>query len=324
MVFSGTGPIEIDGRTYSNNKDRPVTNFEQVTGSFFDVTSQKLLEGRTFNDDDLDAKLPVSVVNAAFARKHFKNASPIGRRFRTMNSAGTQPGPWRTIVGVVSNVRMLGPFNNAGVDDSGFYVPFYSTAFGPAPPAPFVSQFATVVVKPRAGQRPEALINALRREVNKADPNLPLYFVGTPKQQIEVFVAANRIIATMFTIFGAVAVVLASVGIYGVMSFSVNQRTQEFGVRMALGANDGTILGMVLRQGVVQIGIGLMLGLGLALAIATVAGAGIQNTLFGVGARDPLTYTSVALLVTIVSLVATLVPARRATRVDPMIALRAE
>jgi putative ABC transport system permease protein len=119
-------------------------------------------------------------------------------------------------------------------------------------------------------------------------------------------------------------VVLASVGIYGVQSFSVNQRTQEFGVRMALGANDGTILGMVLKQGVVQIGIGLLLGLALALAIATVAAAGIQNTLFGVGARDPLTYGSVAFLVTVVSLLATLVPARRATRVDPMIALRAE
>jgi ABC-type antimicrobial peptide transport system permease subunit len=108
------------------------------------------------------------------------------------------------------------------------------------------------------------------------------------------------------------------------MSFSVNQRTQEFGVRMALGANDGKILGMVLKQGVIQIGIGLMLGLGFALTIATIAANGIQNTLFGVGARDPLTYGSVALLVTVVSLVATLVPARRATRVDPMIALRAE
>ena len=219
---------------------------------------------------------------------------------------------------------MLGPFNNPGVDDSGFYVPFYSTAFGPAPPTPFVSQFTTVVVKPRAGQRADALITALRREVNKADPNLPLYFVGTPKRHIEALVASNRIIATMFTIFGAVAVVLASVGIYGVMSFSVNQRTQEFGVRMALGANDGTILGMVLKQGVVQIGIGLMLGLGLALAIATVAGSGIQNTLFGVGARDPLTYGAVAVLIATVSLVATMVPAQRATRVDPMIALRAE
>ena len=324
MVFAGNGPIELEGKAYADKKDRPQANFEQVTGSVFDVTSQKLLEGRTFDDDDLDAKLPVTVVNAAFARRHYGNESPIGRRFRTMNNAGTQPGPWRTIVGVVSTVRMLGPFNNQGVDDSGFYVPFYSTAFGPAPPTPFVSQFATVVVKPRPGQRPDALINSLRREVIKADPNLPLYFVGTPKRQIEVFVAANRIIATMFTIFGAVAVVLASVGIYGVQSFSVNQRTQEFGVRMALGANDGTILGMVLKQGGVQIGMGLTLGLGLALAIATVAGAGIQNTLFGVGARDPLTYSAVALLITLVSLVATLVPARRATRVDPMTALRAE
>jgi putative ABC transport system permease protein len=324
MVFAGNGQIEIDGKAYKDNKDRPQANFEQVTGTFFDVTGQKLLEGRTFNDGDLDAKLPVGIVNAAFARKHYGNESPIGRRFRTMNSAGTQPGPWRTIVGVVSNVRMLGPFNNPGVDDSGFYVPFYSTAFGPAPAAPFVSQFATVVVKPRAGQRPGALANALRREVNKADANLPLYFVGTPKQQIEVFVAQNRIIAVMFSIFGAVAIVLASVGIYGVMSFSVNQRRQEFGVRMALGANDGTILGMVLRQGVVQIAIGLTLGFGFALAIATIAANGIQSTLFGVGARDPLTYASVAFLVTLVSLAATLVPARRATRVDPMIALRAE
>jgi ABC-type antimicrobial peptide transport system permease subunit len=241
-----------------------------------------------------------------------------------MTNNGTQPGPWRAIVGVVSNVRMLGPFNNPGVDDSGFYVPFYSPAIGPALPAPFVNQFATVVVKPRAGQRADRLANTLRREIAKADPNLPLYFVGTPRSQTEVFVAQNRIIATMFTIFGAVAIVLASVGIYGVMSFSVNQRTQEFGVRMALGANHRRILGMVLRQGVVHIGLGMALGLGIALAIAAVAGNGIQNTLFGVSARDPVTYGLVFAIVTIVSLVATMVPARRATRVDPMIALRAE
>jgi ABC-type antimicrobial peptide transport system permease subunit len=158
----------------------------------------------------------------------------------------------------------------------------------------------------------------------KADPNLPLYFVGTPKSQAEVFVAQNRIIVTMFTMFGAVAIVLASVGIYGVTSFSVNQRTQEFGVRMALGANDGRILGMVLRQGAGQVALGMTLGLGLALAIAAIAGNGIQSTLFGVSARDPLTYGLVFGIVTSVSLAATLVPARRATRVDPMIALRAE
>jgi ABC-type antimicrobial peptide transport system permease subunit len=219
---------------------------------------------------------------------------------------------------------MLGPFNNPNVDDSGYYVPFYSPAVGPAQPQPFVSQFGTVVVRPRAGQRADRLANALRREMAKADPNLPLYFVGTPRSQIEGFVAQNRIIATMFTIFGAVAIVLASVGIYGVMSFSVNQRTQEFGVRMALGANDGTILGMVLRQGIVQIALGLTLGFALAFAIAAAAGSGIQNTLFGVTARDPLTYAMVFGIVATVSLAATLVPAKRATRVDPMIALRAE
>src|SRR5207344_2230557 len=165
----------------------------QVTSGFFDVTGQKLLEGRRFTDQDLDSRQPIAIVNAAFQRKHFGTGSALGHRLRTVAN-GNQPGPWREIVGVVSTVRMLGPFNNPGVDDSGFYVPFYSTAFGPAPPAPFVSQFATVVVKPRAGQRAGALANALRREVNKADANLPLYFVGTPKQQIGVFVAQNRII----------------------------------------------------------------------------------------------------------------------------------
>jgi predicted permease len=324
MVFSGNVPIEIDGRTYRDNRDRPQANFEQITGTFFDVTGQRLIAGRTFADNDLDARQPVAVVNAAFARKHFGVESPLGRRFRTMTNNGTQPGAWRTIVGVVSDVRMLGPFNNPNVDESGYYVPFYSTAAGPALAAPFVNQFATLVVKPRAGQRADRLANVLRREIAKADPNLPLYFVGTPKSQIEVFVAQNRIIATMFTIFGAVAIVLASVGVYGVMSFSVNQRTQEFGVRMALGANDRSILAMVLRQGVVQIAIGLSLGLALAFALAAVAGSGIQNTLFGVTARDPLTYALVAAIVALVSLAATLVPARRATRVDPMIALRAE
>jgi putative ABC transport system permease protein len=324
MVFSGSSPIELDGRQYKENRDRPTANFEQVTGGFFDVTSQRLLAGRTFTDDDLDLKLPVAIVNAAFARKHFGSESALGRRFRSQSADGTQPGAWRTIVGVVSTTRMLGPFNPPNTDDTGYYVPFYSTATGPALPAPFVSQFATVVLKPHPGQPAEALASVLRREVSKADPNLPLYFVGTPKNQADVFVAQNRIIATMFTIFGAVAVVLASVGIYGVMSFSVNQRTQEFGVRMALGANDARILGMVLKQGVAQIAIGLTLGLAFALAIAIVAGNGIQNTLFGVSARDPLTYGAVVGLVTLVSLVATLVPASRATRVDPMIALRAE
>ena len=324
MVFSGNGPIEIEGKTYRENRDRPTANFEQVTGGFFSVTGQKLLEGRTFTGDDLDDRQPVAIANAAFARRHFPGESAVGRRFRTMAANGRQPGPWRSIVGVVSTVRMLGPFNVPGVDETGFYVPFFANAFGPVQPGPFVSQFTTIVVKPRPGLRADAMAVPLRQRIAQVDPNLPLYFVGTPKRQLEGFVAQNRIIATMFSIFGVVAIVLASVGMYGVMSFSVNQRRQEFGVRMALGAHYSRILRMVLRQGAVQLLIGLGLGVGLALTLATVAGSGIQNILFGVSARDPMTYATVVGVIAIVSLVAMLVPARRATRVDPMIALRAE
>jgi predicted permease len=324
MVFSGNGPVEIEGKTYPENRDRPTANFEQVTGGFFSVTGQKLLEGRTFTADDLDDRQPVAIVNAAFARRHFPGESAVGRRFRTMAANGRQPGPWRSIVGVVSTVRMLGPFNVPGVDETGFYVPFFANPFGPVQPGPFVGQFTTIVVKPRAGLRADAMAVPLRQRVAQVDPNLPLYFVGTPARQLESFVAQNRIIATMFSIFGVVAIVLASVGMYGVMSFSVNQRRQEFGVRMALGAHYSRILRMVLRQGAVQLVIGLCLGVALALTLATVAGSGIQNILFGVSARDPMTYAIVIGVIATVSLVATLVPARRATRVDPMIALRAE
>jgi len=324
MVFAGNGPIELEGKEYREKRDRPNANFEQVTGGFFEVTGQRMLEGRTFTEDDLDTKLPVAVVNAAFAKKHFGTESPLGRRFRSVDANTSQPGPWRSIVGVVTTIRMQPPFNIPNVDETGFYVPFYSNPTGPAQPEPFATQFATAVVKPRGGQRADTLANALRRQVNKVDPNLPLYFVDTPKKNLDGFVAPNRIIATMFSIFGVVAVVLASVGIYGVMSFAVSQRTQEFGVRMALGADRRRILGMVLRQASTQVVVGVLIGLGLALGLAALGRDAIGNILFGVSALDPFTFAVVVTLVTLVSLVATLGPARRATRVDPLIALRAE
>jgi predicted permease len=324
MVFSGSGPVEIEGREYKEKKDRLNANFEQVTPAYFDVIGQPLLEGRKFNDDDLDTNLPVAIVNAAFARKYFGNESPLGRHFRGLDGNSLQPGPWRTIVGVVKTVRMLPPFNIPNVDETGFYVPFYSTPAGPAKPDEGVSQFATVIVKPRGGLRPETLINSLRREVAKVDPNLPLYFVDTPRRNIDGFVSQSRVIAIMFSIFGVVATVIAAVGIYGVMSFSVSQRTQELGVRMALGADRRRILWMVLRQGSILTGIGLALGVLFTLALVVLAGDGMQSVLFGVSPRDPLIYAAVAGLVAVISLAASLVPAWRATRVDPMVALRAE
>ncbi|MGE5813575.1 MAG: ABC transporter permease [Acidobacteriota bacterium] len=323
MVFSGNGPIEIEGKVYKDKRDHPNTNFEQISDGYFGVTGQKVIEGRAFNASDIESTQPIAIVNAAFARKHFGNDSAIGRRFRTGDGTGAY-GPWRTVVGVVSTVRMIGPFNNPNVDESGFYVPYYSAPFGPLPDAPLANQFGTAAVRPHASQRAEALIPVLRQVVRKVDPNLPLYFVGTAQQHLDSAIAANRVIATMFSIFGIVAVVLAAAGIYGVMSFSVSRRTQEFGVRMALGAGYGAILRMVLAQGALQVGAGLAIGLGLAWLLATVGREAIGNTLFNVSARDPLTYGLVFLVVAVISLVAILVPGRRATRVDPLIALRAE
>ena len=326
MVFSGNGPIEIEGKQYKDDKDRPVTNFENVTDRYFATLGQRLLEGRDFTMADNDLKQPVAIVNATFARKHFGNESPLGRRFRPVGNNGTLFDQWRTIVGVVSDVRMLAPFNSQN-DNAGYYTPFTAFVYGDGKPVINGLQFATVIVRQRGDARPESFATALRAAINRVDPNLPLYFVATPQTNLAGFVSQNRIIAVMFAIFGAVAVVLASAGLYGVTSFGVNQRTQEFGIRMALGADQGTILRMVLRQGAWQLGIGLALGLGgLALAISIIGETGITDVLglFEVSPRDPLTYTLVALLLVMVSFLATLVPARRATRVDPMIALRAE
>jgi putative ABC transport system permease protein len=323
MVFSGNGPIELEGRQYKDDKDRPVTNFENVTDGYFATLGQKLLEGRDFTMTDNDLKQPVAIVNATFARKHFGNASPLGRRFRPVGNNGTVFDPWRVIVGVVTDVRMLGPFNNQN-DNSGYYLPFTAFVYGDGKPVINGLQFATVIVKQRGDARPESFANALRVTVNRVDPNLPLYFVATPKTNLDGFLSGNRIVAVMFMVFGAVAMILSSVGLYGVMSFAVNQRTQEFGIRMALGADQTSIMRMVLRQVVWQLGLGLGLGLGLALLISVVGGDGIVNALPQVSPRDPLTYAGVAVLLAAVSLGATFVPARRATRVDPMIALRSE
>ncbi len=327
MVFSNGGAFEIEGREYKQDSDRTNAQIENITPGYFDTLGVKVAEGRDFTDNDSDQREPVAIVTAALARKLAGEAggSALGRRLRSINQNGTQPGPWRTVVGVVPDIRMQGPFNNNQQPDaSGFFIPYFATAFGPVAPAPVALQFGTVLIRPRGGQRPESLATAMQAVVSKVDPNLPLYFVGTPKSGIDSFLGAVRITAIMFAAFGVIAVVLASVGLYGVMSFAVNQRTQEFGVRMALGADTRRILRMVLGQGLWQLGLGLGLGLGLTLLIATLARDSIANFLINIDSRDPLTYGAVALLLALVSLIAMLVPARRATRVDPMVALRAE
>jgi predicted permease len=314
MTFAGQGQYEVDGQNYTTDRDRPRGNFESVSDNYFATLGLKILEGRDFTIDDTDAKQAVAIVNTSFARKYYGNESPIGRRIRIYNPG--EPQPWRTIVGVVPDTLMQGPFDQQ-TDTAGFYMPLLG-----AEPA---TQFCTIIVRPRPGQRADTLGSALSRAVAELDSNLPTYFAGTPAQFHNEILGGNRIIATLFGIFGAVAFVLSAVGLYGVMSFSVTQRTQEFGIRMALGADAARIFRMVMTQGAWQLGIGLILGAGgAALLLGVLAAAALQNILFKVNTLDPIIYFAVAGMLALVAAASCFVPARRATLVDPMVALRYE
>ena len=314
MTFANFGQYEVDGQTYVTDRDRPQGNSESVSDNYFSTLGLKILEGRDFTIEDSDAKQPVAIVNASFARKYFGQQSPLGRRVRLFNPA--QSRPWRTIVGVVPDMLMQGPFNQQ-TDSAGFYVPLLG-----ATPSP---QFCTIVVRPRPGQRADTLGPLLSQAVAQLDANLPTYFAGTPARLHDEILGVNRITATLFTLFGIVAFVLSAVGLYGVMSFSVNQRTQEFGIRIALGADAARIFRMVMTQGAWQLAIGLFLGVGgAALLLGVLAAAALQNILFKVNALDPFIYCAVAGLLTLVAAASCFVPARRATRVNPVVALRAE
>ena len=314
MTFGGFGQYEVDGQPYITDRDRPQGNFEFVSDGYFSTIGLKLIEGRDFTIDDNDSKQAVAIVSAGFARKYYGTESPLGKRIRIFNAA--QPQPWRTIVGVVPDTLMQGPFNQQ-VDNTGFYVPILSV-----PPAP---QFVTVVVRPHPGQRAETLATPLAKAVAELDSNLPTYFGGTPARLHDEILGGNRIFATLFTIFGVAAFFLSAVGLYGVMSFSVTQRTQEFGIRMALGADAARIFRMVMKQGAWQLAIGLMLGIGsAALLLGVLAAAALQNILYKVKPLDPSIYFAVAGLLTAVAAASCFMPARRATRVNPMVALRTE
>ena len=314
MTFDAQGQFEVDGQKYMTDRDRPRGNFESVSDNYFTTLGLKVLEGRDFTIDDFDSKQPVALVNASFARKHYGRESAIGHRIRIFNPGN--PQPWRTIVGVVPDTLMQGPFDQQ-TDSTGFFLPLLG-----ADPAP---QFCTILVRPRPGQRADTLGPALKNAVAELDSNLPTYFPGTPARFHQEVLSGNRIIATLFSIFGVVAFILSAVGLYGVMTFSVNQRRQEFGIRMALGADAARIFRMVMSQGAWQLAIGLVLGAGgAALLLGVLAATVLRNLLFKVNALEPSIYLAVAGLLTFVAALSCFVPARRATRVNPMVALRTE
>jgi putative ABC transport system permease protein len=314
MTFAPGGQYEVDGQTYVVDKDRPRGNSESVSDGYFGTLGLKMLEGRDFTIEDSDAKQPVAIVNASFAHKYFGNQSALGHQVRRFNPA--KPEPWRTIVGVAPDMLMQGPFN-AQQDSVGFYVPLLAQS-----PA---AQFCTIVVRPRSGANAANMGPVLSKAIAELDSNLPTYFAGTPARLHDEILGVNRLTANLFTIFGVVAFALSAVGLYGVMSFSVNQRTQEFGIRMALGADAKRIFRMVMQQGAWQLAIGLVLGTGTAaLLLGVLAAQALQNILFKVKPLDPTIYLVVSGLLTLVAAASCFVPARRATRVNPMVALRTE
>jgi predicted permease len=311
LAISQNGFYEVDGTTYPDERSRPNAAIESVSDDYFKALGLRILAGRDFTSADSFDRPPVAIINTAFARRHFGNESPLGRRVR-LGRGNDNSGPWLTIIGVAPDTRMQGPYDGRS-DGAGIFQPL----------AQAPQRWITIVVRGRGGA-PATWADPLRQAMARVDRNLPVYLINTAAQLIDETLAQNRMLASLFSIFGGVAMLLAAVGLYGVMSFAVSQRTNEYGIRMALGADARRILKMILRQGAVQLGLGLGVGLLFALALVIIGGAFMQNFLFQVSRADPLVWGSTILLLTLVTLLACLAPARRATKVDPIIALRAE
>lgn len=292
----------VQGKAYAEDKDYPQTHFITTYPGYF-RTFNVALQGRDFGSGDTQASEPVVIVSRTMATRFFPGQDPVGRRIRLGDSRSTEP--WRTIVGVVPDMWNDGLDNE---DPQSVYVPF----------AQAPQRFVSVTIRPRG---PTGQMTAPVRDlVASMDPDLPIYFVKTLQERIDENSWFYRVFGGLFMIMGAVALVLAAVGLYGVMAFNVSRRTREMGVRMALGAQPGDVVRLILRQGMIQLAIGLVLGLGLAYAL----GRMLKIILFQVTPLDPLVYGATIAVLVLSAVAASLVPARRATRVDPMVALRYE
>jgi putative ABC transport system permease protein len=274
-----------------------------ITPDYFRAMGITLLKGRFFNESDNDKSQPVIIVNASLARRHFPKEDPIGKRLKF--SKPTVNGPWHTIIGVVNDEKQDGL--GARVEHETYQSHLQNA-----------QSDMTLIV--RAATDPQSLVGAIREEIRALDRSLPLYDIKTMRAAIYESLARERFITLLLMVFAALALTLASVGIYGVMSYSVTQRTHEIGVRMALGARSRDVLKLVVTQGGRLAAFGVAIGLSSAFALTRL----MKSLLFGVSAADPLTFIAVALLLTVVALLACYIPARRAAKVNPIVALKYE
>lgn len=296
--------FEVEGRPVAKG-DQPSADFFAVDPNYFKTMGIRMVRGRDFTERDDKKGAPVIIVNEAFAKKHFPGEDVIGKRIKPGISTDEDDAQMREIVGLVSDVK------NRSL--SADFRPGY---FMPAAQVPF-DQMTMVL---RTSNDPHSLITAVQREVSQLDPELPVYSIKTMEEYISATVATPRFNTTLLAIFASVALVLTIVGLYGVMSYSVAQRTNEIGIRMALGAQTSHVLRLIVSQGFKLVVMGLVLGLLGAYAATRVIG----SLLFGVTTKDPWTFGAVAVLLSLVALVACYLPARRAARVDPIKALHYE
>ena len=314
-VLGGSGrvlSIHVEGRSSTHeraqseggrvvSRDPTLINANVVGPSFFKTIGISVVKGRDFRDTDVETGPPVIILNATAATMQFADANPIGSRV----SVDGPDGPWREIVGVVRNSK-YGSLAEEAV---------------PVAYLPLAQNHETgMVLYVRASVPPASLVDSLRREIQRLDGNLPVPNIRTMTDAIGTSLYAARMGAWLLAVFGGLALALAAVGIYGVLSFSVSRRTREMGIRLALGADTHRVFMLVVRDGMLLVGVGILLGLGGGLAAARV----IASSFPGVSATDLPTFTGTIGLLGTVALVACAIPARRAIRINPITALRHE
>jgi putative ABC transport system permease protein len=309
LPLSGQGGnlgFSIEGEPANPAQPFPYdADFRTISPGYFKAMGIELLQGRDFDErDDLQSN-PVVMINETLAKRYFPNQNPLGKRINP--SFATDPrGPlMREIVGVVSSIKHSSLSAELQPE---LYVAYKQNAR------------PTAMLVVRTSNDPTNLISSIRNEVQGLDNTLAIYSVRTLEEYLSASVAQPRFNTLLLGIFAAVALILTTVGLYGVMSYTVTQRTHELGIRMALGAKPADVLKLILRQGMGLTLLGIVFGLAGAFALTRVA----ESLLFGVSATDPLTFLMVSAFLLGVAMIACLVPARRATRVDPMVALRYE
>jgi predicted permease len=304
LPFSGGGSsasFSVEGREQQPGDPGPHGNVRRVTPGYFESMSIPLKSGRYFADSDRQGSEPVVVIDENLARQYWPDQDPIGKHMRRGRNT-----PWSTVVGVVAHIKHS---DLATEEEKGTY---YYSMFQQPPP------FAGLVVRTR--QEPASLGSAIRRAVLAVDPKQPVDRLQSMQEKIGNSLAAQRLATRLLGFFATAALFLAALGLYGVISYSVLQRTQEIGLRMALGARRSAVLALIVGQGLRLAGIGI----GLGLVLALICSRAVESQLFGVPAFDPLTFISMAVVLLGAAFLASYLPARRATKVDPLHALRYE